>query len=174
MEVTSASLGLRLSFRWQPYVDDEVLNKVRQWTAEFTYDNTTRPSSLLLLSILLLGSSVINNDDSDDSAIKPASPFFNYSHLGMAVWHMLDVERRPKPDHRLYNKHLRELAPSLAQLSQVTRVIWLNQYPPLEYYSNVSTTYITPEKINIYNKAVRRILLPEWVMSLIEIVLMIQ
>jgi hypothetical protein len=78
----------------------------------------------------------------------------------MAVWHMFDVNHR---DHRLYIKHLRELAPSLAQLSQVTRVIWLNQYPPLEFYSdnNAPSTYITPAKINIYNKAVRRILLPE-------------
>jgi hypothetical protein len=35
----------------------------------------------------------------------------------------------------------------------------------LEFYSDYS---ITPEKINFYNKAVRRILLPAWVMSLIH------
>ena len=85
--------------------------------------------------------------------------FFYYSQLtiiGTALWHIIEVDHR---DHRLYIKHLKELAPSLAQLSQVTRVIWLNQYPPLEFYSHYPM--ITPEKINIYNKAVRRILLPE-------------
>jgi hypothetical protein len=78
----------------------------------------------------------------------------------MAVWHMFDVNHR---DHRLYIKHLRELAPSLAQLSQVTRVIWLNQYPPVEFYgdNNAPSTYVSSEKINNYNKAVLRILLPE-------------
>jgi hypothetical protein len=80
--------------------------------------------------------------------------------LGMALWHIIEVDYR---DHRLYIKHLRELVLALSQLSQVTRVIWLNQYPPLEFYSdnNAPSTYITPAKINIYNKAVRRILLPE-------------
>ena len=145
MEVTSASLGLRLSFRWQPYVDDDVVNKVRQWAAASAYDNTTRPASALLLLSMRI-------------QLSHHPRFFfiiRNLQLGMALWHIIEVDYR---DHRLYIKHLRELAPSLAQLSQVTRVIWLNQYPPLEFYSDYT---ITPEKINFYNKAVRRILLPE-------------
>ncbi len=50
MEVTSVILRLRLSFRWQPYVSDEVVNMARQWTNS----NLIRPPHLVLLSIYKL------------------------------------------------------------------------------------------------------------------------
>lgn len=76
----------------------------------------------------------------------------------MALWHMFHVEHR---DYQRYEKELMKIAPVLAQLSNVTRVIWLNQYPTLEFYgaNNSTNTYIHSNKINNYNNAVRRILL---------------
>jgi hypothetical protein len=76
----------------------------------------------------------------------------------MAAWHMFHVEHR---DHRRYEKKVSELAPVLAQLSNFTRVVWLNQYPNVEFYgdNNAPCTHVTSKKINNYNVAVRRILL---------------
>jgi hypothetical protein len=76
----------------------------------------------------------------------------------MALWHMLSVEHR---DHRRYQGKLTELAPVLAQLSNVTRVIWLNQYPTIEFYgaNNSTNTQIHSRKLHGYNTSVRRILL---------------
>ncbi|XP_046640977.1 N-acetylneuraminate 9-O-acetyltransferase-like isoform X2 [Daphnia pulicaria] len=119
VEVTSKILGLRLSFKWQPFLNDNVVKLVRQWA------NSTpsgRPSFIL---------------------------------LSMALWHMLRVQ------HRYYEEKLTELAPVLAQLSNVTRVIWLNQYPTIASSgANISpNTQIHSKKIHIYNTSVRRILL---------------
>jgi hypothetical protein len=71
---------------------------------------------------------------------------------------MFHVKHR---DYRCFQKKLMGLAPVLSQLSNVTRVIWLNQYPTIEFFgtNNSTNTYIHSEKINHYNKAVRRILL---------------
>jgi hypothetical protein len=77
----------------------------------------------------------------------------------MAMWHILRVEHR---DHRRYEGKLTELAPVLAQLSNVTRVIWLKQYPTIELYganNSTNTQQIHSRKIHGYNTSVRRILL---------------
>jgi hypothetical protein len=76
----------------------------------------------------------------------------------MALWHMIDGKHH---DHYRYQKKLSEVAPVLTQLANVTRVIWLNQYPTSEFYmDNFSgQTQIHSEKINNYNKIVRRILM---------------
>jgi hypothetical protein len=140
MEVTSKILGLRLSFKWQPFLNDNVVKLVRQWA------NSTpsgRPS-FILLSIYY--------------AIRQIGALFGISLFGitgMALWHMLRVQ------HRYYEEKLTELAPVLAQLSNVTRVIWLNQYPTIESSgANISpNTQIHSKKIHVYNTSVRRILL---------------
>ncbi len=79
----------------------------------------------------------------------------------MAAWHMFNAEHR---DHRRYEEKVRKLAPVLAQLSNVTRVIWLNQYPAVEFYgdNNAPNTHVTTRKFYNYNNAVRRILLGQF------------
>ena len=63
-------------------------------------------------------------------------------------------------DYHLYQKKLTEVGPILGQLANVSRVIWLNQYPIVEFYgnNNSSNTYIHSEKMHNYNKAIRRTL----------------
>jgi hypothetical protein len=48
----------------------------------------------------------------------------------------------------------------LNQLAYVSQVIWLNQYPTVEFYAKMHArnTDIHTEKINHYNKVVQRIL----------------
>jgi hypothetical protein len=76
---------------------------------------------------------------------------------GIAVWHMLQSEGA---DYQLYQKKLERLAPLLGELANVSRVIWLNQFPTIEFYGNIEAhnTDIFSEKIHHYNQAVRRIL----------------
>lgn len=76
----------------------------------------------------------------------------------MAVWHMIQSEGTDQ--HQLYQKKLKELAPVLDQLANVSHIIWLNQFPTLEFYGNIGelNTDIHSEKIHHYNLAIRRIL----------------
>jgi hypothetical protein len=66
---------------------------------------------------------------------------------GVAVWHMLQSEGT---DFNLYQKKLTELASILGQLSNVSQVIWLNQYPTLDFFGNINAhnTDIHSEKIH--------------------------
>lgn len=63
-------------------------------------------------------------------------------------------------DHLLYQEKLKKLAPILGQLANVSQVVWLNQFPTVEFYGNTDghNTDIHSEKIHHYNLAVRRIL----------------
>jgi hypothetical protein len=36
MQVTSKILGLRLSFKWQPFLNDNVVKLVRQWANSYS------------------------------------------------------------------------------------------------------------------------------------------
>lgn len=64
---------------------------------------------------------------------------------------------------QLYQQKLLELIPSLARLANVSRVVWLNQYPTVDFYGDMyeHNTDIHAEKIHDYNQAVRRIF--QWV-----------
>lgn len=81
---------------------------------------------------------------------------------GMTVWHML---REHGANYRLYEKKLSELGPLLGQLANVSQVIWLQQYPSVDFYGDIgrSNTAVVLEKIDGYNKITRRIL--EWVIK---------
>lgn len=61
-------------------------------------------------------------------------------------------------DFKLYRKNLVELGPILNQLSQVSKVIWLDQYPTIDFYgaSHADNTYIHSLKVHQYNEAVHR------------------
>jgi hypothetical protein len=77
--------------------------------------------------------------------------------IGIAVWHMLKSEGA---DFKLYQKKLIELAPILGQLAIVSKVIWLNQYPTVEFYGGINdhNADIHSEKIHHFNQAAHRIL----------------
>ncbi|XP_046457567.1 N-acetylneuraminate 9-O-acetyltransferase-like [Daphnia pulex] len=123
VEVISNLLRLRITFYWQPLIDDTVVELTRIWAT----DDETDPPYLLVLS--------------------------------MAVWHMI-IQFEGADQHQLYQKRLKELAPILDQLANVSHIIWLNQYPTLEFYGNIGVlnTDIHSEKIHHYNLAIRRIL----------------
>lgn len=78
-------------------------------------------------------------------------------NTGIVVHNMLGVNGA---DHRFYEKKFRKLAPQLSRLANVTRVIWLNQYPVVDLhdYMNTDNTCIHSEKIHNYNKVIRRML----------------
>jgi hypothetical protein len=75
----------------------------------------------------------------------------------MEVYHMM---QQYGADIQLYVKRLKELASILGKLTNVTEVIWLNQYPTVEFYGSTTAynTKIHSEKIQLYNIAARQIL----------------
>ncbi|XP_046452669.1 N-acetylneuraminate 9-O-acetyltransferase-like isoform X1 [Daphnia pulex] len=81
----------------------------------------------------------------------------NLLFLGMEVYHMM---QQYGADFQLYSKRLNELAPILGQLASASRVIWLNQYPTVEFYgsNDAYNTKIHSEKVHHYNTAARQIL----------------
>ena len=64
-------------------------------------------------------------------------------------------------NYKLYLKRLSRLAPVLSRLANLSKVIWLNQYPTVDYYDeNTDTgfghnTDIFSEKIHRYNEAIQ-------------------
>ncbi|KAI9559240.1 hypothetical protein GHT06_016029 [Daphnia sinensis] len=77
--------------------------------------------------------------------------------LGMAVWHMLQSEGA---DYQLYLKNLLNLAPVLDQLANDSQIIWLNQYPSVDFNKEIGvfkTDGIASEKIHRYNEVARRV-----------------
>ncbi len=83
--------------------------------------------------------------------------FEPYNIKGMAVHHMM---KENGGNFKSYQENLMQLAPILGQLANVTRVVWLNQYPSVDSNSwiNELNTIIFSEKIHSYNKAIRQIL----------------
>ncbi|XP_045028868.1 N-acetylneuraminate 9-O-acetyltransferase isoform X1 [Daphnia magna] len=72
--------------------------------------------------------------------------------LGMAVWHMLQSEGA---DYQLYRKKLLNLAPVLDQLAHDSQIVWLNQYPSVDFNQEIGvfkTDGIVSEKIHRYNE----------------------
>ncbi len=66
---------------------------------------------------------------------------------------------RNKNSLHLYAKLLREFGPILEELANETKVIWLNQYPIVDFYGQITSenTEIHSEKVHYYNEAVRNI-----------------
>jgi hypothetical protein len=60
---------------------------------------------------------------------------------------------------KLYQQELSEFTPSLAQLANVSQVVWLNQYPTVDFYGEMGNhnTAIHAGKVHHYNQAIRRI-----------------
>ncbi|EFX65920.1 hypothetical protein DAPPUDRAFT_116835 [Daphnia pulex] len=116
-EILSEILRLRLSFQWQPLVNDTIIDTIRQWAT-------------------------------DSQADRP-----NLIFLGIALWYMIQTPG----EHQPFQKQLELLAPLLSQLANVSKVIWLNQYPVMETYGDngAVNTVILSEKINHYNEDAR-------------------
>lgn len=89
---------------------------------------------------------------SDDPSERPHLVF-----LGMVAHHMLGDNGA---NYQLYEEKFAKFAPELAQLANVTRLIWLNQYPVVDSYhhNHDSNKNIYSEKLHNYNKAIRRML----------------
>lgn len=75
----------------------------------------------------------------------------------MAVHHMVPI--RSIDEYQFYQQKIVELAPILGRLANISRVIWLNQYPTLDLYGERPRNYhINSDKIYRYNKAARSVL----------------
>ncbi|XP_057369407.1 uncharacterized protein LOC130690408 [Daphnia carinata] len=75
--------------------------------------------------------------------------------LGMALHHMKPINGT---NHQIYQKKLKELAPELGRLANVTHVIWLNQYSIDETFkTGAGQLRYHTEKLHNYNKAARRV-----------------
>jgi hypothetical protein len=77
----------------------------------------------------------------------------------MAVHHMIaDIDS--VSILQLYQRDLKELSLVLSQIASVSQVIWINQYPTVDFYGEIYShnTAIHSEKVYGYNKAARRII----------------
>lgn len=83
----------------------------------------------------------------------------------MAVWHMLHVSGS---DFQHYQEKLTQVAPIIFQISNFSKIIWLNQYPTVDFYGKIGAhnTEIFSEKILTYNTAVRQVF--RWFLMLLE------
>lgn len=85
--------------------------------------------------------------------------YFNkiFFSKGIEVYHMLNENGA---DYYLYRKNIVEIGQIFEQLSNFTQVIWLNQYPVLEWYgpNDAHSVDIHSEKVLHYNEAVRQVL----------------
>jgi len=82
-----------------------------------------------------------------------------YGFTGMAVHHMI-TEIDSVSALQLYQHDLSELGLILSRIASVSQVIWINQYPTVDFYGEIYShnTAIHAEKVHLYNKAARRIL----------------
>ena len=62
--------------------------------------------------------------------------------------------------HTVYINKLAGMKPALIQLTQTSRVIWLNQYSTLGFLSSFTDleTLMSPDKIVIFNRMVQELL----------------
>ncbi|XP_046452702.1 uncharacterized protein LOC124200482 isoform X2 [Daphnia pulex] len=77
--------------------------------------------------------------------------------LGMATHFMLQMNGA---SYGLYEERIRELSAILGQLTDFSKVIWLNQYPTVELYGDTDShnTDVHSRKIHQYNEVTRKIL----------------
>lgn len=71
---------------------------------------------------------------------------------GMTLHHLAQIHS--VDDFQLFRKKFNELGTIIDQLASYSKVIWLNQYPTIEF--------TVSEKIHYFNKAIRRLML-QWV-----------
>lgn len=76
---------------------------------------------------------------------------------GMETHYML---MRNGNDYHLFRRRLKEFGPTLGQLAKFSQVIWLNQYPIVEFYGSTlgHNTDIHSAKVHQYNQVSRQAL----------------
>jgi hypothetical protein len=79
------------------------------------------------------------------------------SIAGIEVYHML---QQHGADLQLYKKKISEVSTILGKIASTSQIIWLNQYPTVDFYSEISesSSAIHTDKIHHYNGAVKLIL----------------
>ena len=79
----------------------------------------------------------------------------------MVLWHIVRIHSLK--DYLLYHASLTELGSILNHFSNLSNIIWLNQYPTAEFYGGMpyggenDLDVIVSEKFHYYNKAIRRV-----------------
>jgi hypothetical protein len=92
--------------------------------------------------------------------------YINFNAKGIEVHHML---KKNDSDFQHYQNNLLELGPVLQNLAKVSKVIWLHQYPTIDFYGNThaKNTIIHSAKVHQYNEAVQKIF--KYVLSILPI-----
>ena len=77
----------------------------------------------------------------------------------MAVHHMI-TEMGSVNALQFFQRNLTELGLVLTQITNTSQVIWINQYPTVDFYGEIYShnTAIHTQKVQSYNKAARRII----------------
>ncbi|KZS12572.1 Uncharacterized protein APZ42_022703 [Daphnia magna] len=87
-------------------------------------------------------------------------PYFIF--LSMVLWHIVRIHSQE--EYTVYQENLKDISPVLSQLTNNSRVIWLNQYPMLTFYEGMpyggasNLDIILSENAHRYNEAIRSIL----------------
>jgi len=78
------------------------------------------------------------------------------SVLGNALHHMVDEDE----NYETYIEKLTKLKPILMRLSKAARVVWLNQFPTLEFFQPTVTNVVMNGRENLrrYNQAAQNVL----------------
>ena len=76
--------------------------------------------------------------------------------VSAATHHMLKIFGA---DYRLFEERLLQLRPLLNRLANTSRVIWIDQYPTIDFFAdnNATNAQIESNKIHRYNLIVRRV-----------------
>ncbi len=137
ISVNSSLLKLRVSFHWQPVINNDVVKMIRQWID---------PPNFIFLSNLFF-------------AGKSESVYLHLQFTGMAVHHMI-AKIDSVSALQLYQRDLSKLSLVLSQIASVSQVVWINQYPTVDFFGEIDShnTAIHSEKVHGYNKAARRII----------------
>lgn len=70
------------------------------------------------------------------------------------------LQKHPDAHEDVYFKKLKQLVPLLQNISKYSQVIWLNQYPTLEFFgkNDADNTDVHSQKIVHYNREANKIL----------------
>jgi hypothetical protein len=68
--------------------------------------------------------------------------------------------RKHGANHFVFEQNMILIRPLLNQLTKYTKIVWLYQYPTVEYYGNInaSNTDVVSQKLHHYNQIVRSVL----------------
>lgn len=130
---TSDLLNLRVAFYWRPLANDNLINTFRQWN---TPPYITTPDYIII------------------GIIKANLNWYNII-TGLVFNHMHEKNGN---NYKLFANGLTQLKPILRKLSNVTRIVWLQQAPILHSAKDMYRKPFFTAKLPHYNAAMRSIL----------------